>query len=368
MVAPKKKPKKVPLKKGVAKKKVVKKKLTDLNLRKPPSNPIIKPSRDTTWQSKATFNPTALYHDGKVHIVYRAIGDTDESVLGYANSRDGVIINEKFPDIAYRHAKREKVKKTLPKISYSSGGGWSGGCEDPRLTLLEDGRVYLLYTAFDGWGSIRIALTSISLDDFISKRWDWRNPVLISPPNEINKNWVLFPEKIKGKYAILHSLSPKILVDYFDSLDELDGTKFIKSVHQGDPLWSKRNIGIRGVGPSPIKTKYGWLVLYHAMDKINPNHYKLWAMILDLNNPTKVLHRGVEPILEPDEGYENYGFKSGVVYSCGAVVKDGKLFVYYGGADTVSCVATADFDKFLKELVSSKPNKLTKRRVKTEDK
>ena len=226
-----------------------------------------------------------------------------------------------------------------------------------------DERVYLIYTAFDGWGSIRIALSSISLDDFISKRWYWREPVLISPPGEINKNWVLFPEKIKGKYAILHSLSPEISIDYFDSLEELDGSKFIESVHQGHPLWMKRDMLVRGVGPTPIKTKYGWLVLYHAMENANPNQYKLWAMMLDLDNPEKILYRSIQPILEPDSAYENYGFKAGVVYSCGAVVKDGKLFVYYGGADTVSCVATADLDKFLKELVSAKHSTLTEERI-----
>lgn len=339
------------------------KKLTALNLHKPSNNPIIKPISHVSWQSKAAFNPTAIHHDGKIHIIYRAIGDSDESVLGYANSRDGITINLRHPSVAYHHNKKNLVDKSRPNISYSSGGGWGGGCEDPRLTLIDE-RAYLLYTAFDGWGSVRIALNSISLDDFISNRWNWRKPVLISPPGEIHKNWVLFPEKIKGKYAILHGLSPEILIDYFNSLDELDGDKFIQSIHQGSPLWYRRSKGIRGVGPAPIKTKYGWLVLYHAMDKINSNQYKLWAMLLDLNNPTKILYRGVEPILEPDEDYENYGFKSGVVYSCGAVVKDGTLFVYYGGADMVSCVATANLDKFLKELIKSKPSKLAKTKSK----
>lgn len=364
MAAPKKKIKKLSPEKKVVKK--TKKKLTALNLCKPAYNPIIKPSADTAWQSKATFNPTAIFHDGKVHIVYRAIGDTDESVLGYAASDNGINITESFPDVVYRHIKERDIKKRrLPKILCSSGGGWGGGCEDPRLTLLE-GRAYLLYTAFDGWGSLRMALTSISLDDFISKRWNWREPVLISPPGEIHKNWVLFPEKIRGKYAILHSLSPEISIDYFDDLDELDGNHFIQSVYQGGSLWMPWNKLVRGVGPAPIKTDYGWLILYHAMDRADPSQYKLWAMILDLNNPEKILYRGLEPILEPDECYENDGFKAGVVYSCGAVVKDGELFVYYGGADTVSCVATANLDKFLKELMTAKHRLLIKRGAKAE--
>ena len=70
-----------------------------------------------------------------------------------------------------------------------------------------------MYTAFDGWGSVRIALTSIGLTDFLKKDWQWKKPTLISPPGEIHKNWVLFPEKINGKFAILHSISPDILID-----------------------------------------------------------------------------------------------------------------------------------------------------------
>ena len=96
---------------------------------------------------------------------------------------------------------------------------------------------FTVYTAFDGWGSVRIGLTSIGLEDFLNKKWNWQTPVLISPPGEIHKNWVIFPEKINGKYAILHSLSPDILMDYFDNLDSFDGKTFIHSVHQNHPKW-----------------------------------------------------------------------------------------------------------------------------------
>jgi beta-1,2-mannobiose phosphorylase / 1,2-beta-oligomannan phosphorylase len=331
--------------------KTAKGKSTALNLERSNENPIISPTDHPSWQSKATFNPTAFHHDGKVHIVYRAIGEDESSALGYASSQDGYNIDERLPYFIYKRYNHFAVSEfSMPKIDYISGGGWSGGCEDPRLTLLDD-TVYLLYTAFDGWGSVRIALSSISLDDFISKRWRWKKPVLISPPGEIHKNWVLFPEKIKGKFAILHCLSPEIMIDYFDSLDELDGDNFIHSAHGGSLLWGARDKLIRGIGPAPIKTKYGWLVFYHKMEAHDTHRYKLWAMILDKNDPTQILHRSSGPILEPDCWYENEGCKEGVIYSCGAVVKDGELFVYYGGADRVSCVATAPLDKFLKELI-----------------
>ena len=87
-------------------------------------------------------------------------------------------------------------------------------------------------------------------------------------------------------------------------------------------------------------------------------------MILDTKNPKKVLHDSSQPILEPDLWYENEGYKGGVIYACGAVVKNGELFVYYGGADKVSCVATANLDKFLEELIHHKVVKLKSRRIK----
>src|SRR3989338_4247991 len=267
--------------------KVVKKvarRVTVLDLQRSKRNPIIQPASERYWESKATFNPTAIIHDGKVHIIYRAVGDSDNSVLGYAESADGFSVKETFPTPVYFHFISRSKDRFKQPILYSSGGGWGGGCEDPRMTIV-DNKVYMLYTAFDGWGSVRIAMTSISLDDFISKRFNWKEPVLISPPGQINKNWVLFPEKIlkngKEKYAILHSISPTIMIDYLDSLDELDGNNFIYSIHQGSRLWEYRDKYIRGVGPAPLKTKYGWLILYHKMEKHEPHRYKLWAMILE---------------------------------------------------------------------------------------
>lgn len=350
-------------------------KITFLDLRRSKKNPIIEPTSERHWESKATFNPSAIYHDAKVHIIYRAIGDSDNSVLGYAQSPDGHSFDKDSKALAYYRKNLQPHPEITSSIVYSSGGGWGGGCEDPRLTLLGN-RVYMIYTSFDGWGSVRIALTSISLDDFISRRFNWKEPVLISPPGEIHKNWVLFPEKIftksrpasdgKGKYAVLHSLSPKIMIDYFDNLDEFDGNTYIHSVHQNSPLWEVRDKLIRGIGPSPLKTKYGWLILYHKMEGSETHRYKLWAMILDKEDPTKILYNSSKPILEPDLWYENEGYKSGVVYSCGAVIKPSKrngekeFFVYYGGADRVSCVATANLDSFLKELMNSSAPELKK--------
>jgi predicted GH43/DUF377 family glycosyl hydrolase len=320
-------------------------------------NPIIFPAGGTYWESRATFNPTAFVNDGKVHVLYRAVGINDISTIGYAVSDDGYYLSGRTFKPVFVH--RNFPTKYTDPVSYSSGGGWNGGAEDPRVTKIGD-MLYMTYTAFDGWGSVRIGLTSITLKDFLNKNWNWRNSVLISPPGQVHKNWVLFPEKIKGKFAIMHSISPEIMIEYVDDMNKFDGNTFIKSIHQDHPLWGKREKGMRGIGGAPIKTKHGWLIFYHAMEAHETHRYKLWAMLLDLKDPTKVLYRSQKPILEPDAFYENEGHKSGVVYSCGAIIKEGTLFIYYGGADMVSCVATANLELFLKELMTGKITKLKK--------
>ena len=303
---------------------------------------------------KGTFNPDAVIAGKKVHLLYRAIGHDDISVLGHAATTDGITIDERSKQPVFKSDIKKPTSGDRPvlPVSYCSGGGLEGGCEDPRITLIDD-RIYLLYTAFDGWGSIRIALSSIALDDFLNKKWNWRKPVHISPPGEIHKNWVLFPEKVGGKFAILHSISPEILIDYFDTLDDFEKEEtLIRSRYDRVSRSGGWDSIIRGSGPPPIKTELGWLLLYHAMDLRDPNRYKLGAMLLDLDDPTKILCRSRRPLLEPDADYENAGAKAGVVYACGAVVKDSTLYVYYGGSDSVACVATANLDSFLKELKS----------------
>lgn len=364
--------KKLPLKKVKAKLKVSKKiskvvvkkldsKKEGIRLTRAHANPIIEP-RLYSWESKATFNPAAFILNDTVHIVYRAIGDEDISVLGYASSYNGYHIQDRPTHLVYRRFL--SYFKTGDPINYSSGGGWSGGCEDPRITVI-DGSIYMLFNAFDGWGSLRVGVTSMKLEDFNKRKWNWSETILVSKEGERHKNWVLFPEKIKGKFAILHNLHTddpsRIRIEYLDSLEEKDFKN--ANFESPDPnalpnkliSWHTR---MRSVGPPPIKTDLGWLILYHATDEKESSRYKLGAMITDINDPTKVLYRSKGPILEPDEHYENNGWKPGIVYSCGAVVKDGRLFVYYGGADKFVCVASIKLSELVDHLKNHKVIKL----------
>jgi beta-1,2-mannobiose phosphorylase / 1,2-beta-oligomannan phosphorylase len=328
-------------------------------------NPILEPNSSKAWESKATFNPTAIHDDGKVHIIYRAIGDSDQSVLGYASSRDGVHIDERLKEPMYvprepfEGAAGPRPAQFDPSLSpYMSGGGGCGGCEDPRIVRIED-RYYMTYVAYDGGGPPRVALTSISREDFLKKNWkNWEKPVLISAPHTVNKNACIFPEKIKGKYVILHRIFPNIQVDFVDDLDFDGAKKWLEikgEIKTRDSHWDSRKLG---AGAAPIKTKDGWLLIYQGVDDRDDGRYKVGAMLLDLKDPRRVLVRARHPIMEPEAHYENGGYKGGVVYPCGAVVVNDTLFVYYGAGDTVACVATAPFKEFLRELASNRDPKI----------
>lgn len=323
-----------------------------LSLNRSDTNPLIKPSLENSWESFNTFNPAAIYEGGKVHILYRAQGFDFVSVVGYASSRDGINVDEKLTYPIYTPKEDfEWIHPTTtgPNLDpYSSGGGF-GGIEDPRITKIGD-RIYMLYVAYNGVDAQRIALTSISVDDFLSHRWLWEKPVLISPPNVIDKSAVIFPEKINGKYVIMHRVFPNLLIDFVDDLN-FDGDRWLKGEYRipvRPQMWDSRKIG---AGAPPIKTNRGWLLIYYATcDQEGASRYLIGAMLLDLKDPTKVICRSKRPILTPQASYENEGFKAGIVYPCGAVVIDGVLYVYYGGADSFVCVATADLKTFLDDL------------------
>jgi len=323
-------------------------------------NPILKPDTERFWETKAVFNPAAIYEDNKVHLLYRAIGESDISVLGYASSRDGFHIDERLEKPAYIPREPfEGVNPYRPYISepagiYVSGGGGMGGCEDPRLTKI--GRtVYMTYVAYDGHSHPRVALSSIGLDDFLKHQWHWKKSVLISPPFIVDKNACILPEKIDGKYVIFHRVFPNILIDFVDDLDFDGKTRWLVGQYKIPTRalssdWDSLKVGC---GPPPLRTKDGWLLIYQAVGASDESRYKIGAMLLDLKDPTKVLARTRNPILEPIALCENEGCKSGVVYPCGAVIINDRLFVYYGGADMVVCVATATLNHFLEELVTN---------------
>jgi predicted GH43/DUF377 family glycosyl hydrolase len=326
-------------------------------------NPLLSPLRERWWESEAVFNPAAVVHDGRVHLFYRALGADGISRIGHASSPDGIHFDERATDPIFAAETPEQAQSHWPYTSparlvydtqaYASGGGW-GGCEDPRAVKI-DGDVYMTFNMFNGWESLRTAFTCLEGGHLSQRNWFWKPYQFLSRPGDRQKNWVLFPEKINGKFALFHNLDKgnpsKVHVAY---LDELDMWQAPAGREAPDPqqlpdhhvAWHNRT---RSAACPPIKTDEGWLLLYHAMDAKDHSKYKVGAMLLDLNDPEKVLYRSPNPILESEHWYEN-DWKPGIVYASGGVVLGDDLLVYYGGGDKYIAGAKTNLKDFLRQL------------------
>jgi predicted GH43/DUF377 family glycosyl hydrolase len=302
------------------------------------ANPIIKPNSNNAWEAKATFNPAVLRIKNNTHILYRALSNDNTSSIGYASSKDGISIDQR--DILPAYVPREDFE--LKKIA-----GGNSGCEDPRLTKIGE-TIYMCYTAFDGIGPPRVAITSITEKNFLHKNWEWEKPIVITPPGVDDKDTCIFPEAINGRYFILHRVGDEICGDYIKSLS-FKNEKINKCIRIMGPrtnAWDNYKVGISA---PPIKTRHGWLLLYHGISKSH-HTYRIGAVLLDLKDPAIVLSRTADPIFEPEESYEKNGLVNNVVFPCGMVTKDNMLYIYYGGADTVVGVATIELDVILAVL------------------
>ena len=322
------------------------------------SNPIILPRDTHVWESWQTFNPGSVLIDGKIHLFYRAMGPDGQSRVGHAVSDDAYTIDERADTPVFEHATLMPFR--MNPVGFASGGGWAGA-EDPRVVYIpEDKRVYLTYTACDG--GLKMGISSITIDDVRKRNWNWTNPSIMSHPYEYHKNWMIFPEKIHGKYAILHGINVGILIEYVDSLDFAE-EEYIPSKYRMEKRYGVWDTWVRGPAAPPIRTPDGWLVFYHAVTHDEPWKYKVGAMLLDLEDPTKVIHRTSGPILVPTEEYEYNGVKGGIVYVSGVVVKDDMLYVYYGASDNYVCVAAADFGAFMNDLRKDATPKVSQKAV-----
>jgi predicted GH43/DUF377 family glycosyl hydrolase len=294
-------------------------------MRRYKGNPILEPRGENAWESKLVFNSAALYLKEKVHLLYRAMGNDSISRIGYATTSDGYTINYRSPTPIFEPS--EKTEHS--------------GCEDPRLSLLDD-RIVMAYTALselDHGQLYQISLTSILTEDFMDQSWKWNNRVL--PFMGIrNKDAVLFPRKINGKYIMLHRFDPDICLAYSDDLKRWYDIRYLFGPRIKS--WDSWKIG---AGGPPIEVNEGWLMIYHGVsfEKV----YCLGIALLDKNNPEIVINRSEIPILVPSEDYERLGKVPNVVFSCGNIILDDEVLVYYGAADSVLCVATYELAELL---------------------
>ena len=310
-------------------------------------NPILEPVKEHPWESKYVFNAGAIRLEDKVYIIYRAVGEDTVSRLGLAVSSDGFHIEER------REAPIFEPKEECERK----------GCEDPRLALL-DGRIYMLYTAYSSIAA-QIAMASINIKDFLGYRWEkWERHGLFFPGFS-DKDAILFPQKFDEGYAMYHRIEPSIWVSFSEALDSpwpRKGHRILIGPRAG-MMWDGVKVG---VGAQPIKTKYGWLLIYHGVDFAFV--YRLGVLIVDLNDPGKVLYRSPDFVLEPQEDYEvgeeGASQVPNVVFTCGAVPltnkevldDDDEILVYYGAADTVIAAATAKVSELIpRETLATLP-------------
>ena len=332
-------------------------------------NPILDPNPDNQWESKAVFNPGAVLKDDKVFLLYRAVGEYDTYIsrIGLAVSEDG---------FNFERVSNEPLIK--PEKDYDK---WA--CEDPRVTKIGE-TYYITYVALaqrirkEGKPARKIAhfpnyqTALLTTKDFVH----FKRHGIITPKDSDNKDVVIFPEKVNGKFVIIHRphrwcknwfndpLSKKIKVDLPVKYEDLPQRPGIWIAYANDLTkdWFGHKLIIRsvydndkktGAGPPPIKTDKGWLFIYHRVsrDAEKDTIYTTGVALLDLKNPSRVLAKIPYDILKPEMEYEIKGDVNKVVFSTGAIIKEGTLFVYYGAADKRCAMATIKLKEILEELM-----------------
>ncbi len=319
------------------------------------------------FENEGVLNPACVEKDGIVHMFYRAVRKGNFSTIGYCQIKDGKVI--------YRSDKPILV----PEYRYESHG-----LEDPRITYLE-GKYYLLYTGYDGKNALVAYAVS---NDLVN----WEKKGLISPQITYDeaedifrdsgvgekyiyfekifrrdrddkvylweKDAMLFPRKINGKYALIHRVLPGIQICYFNDFEEL--TQDFWRIYLKDlntylilnPEYSHENAYIGG-GCVPIETDKGWILIYHSVETdINKGQiYHASAVLLDKNDPRKVIKSLPYPLFSPENEWERDGVVNNVVFPTGTSFDGKELSVFYGAADSRIGVRKVILSELLKELL-----------------
>lgn len=289
-------------------------------------NPLIT-LEDIPFQCNTVFNAACVKRDREYILLLRVEDLEGRSVLALARSEDGFHFN--LADEPVMTPSSEEPFKSYEEM----------GIEDPRITEL-DGWFYIVYTAVSRFGA-RLGLARTR--DFLHIE----RLGLISCPE--NKDGVLFPRKIGGFYVRLDRPMTEglgnIWISFSPDLLNWGRSRLLAQIRPG--YWDCHRIG---ASAPPIETERGWLEIYHGVKFGSSGPlYRLGAMLLDLEDPTRVLGRSEIPILAPREYYERVGDVNNVVFSCGAVYEEytGLVKVYYGAADTCICVGTAKLNELL---------------------
>ena len=311
---------------------------------------ILESRPDKEFENEGVLNPGCVDKDGITHMFYRAVKKDNFSTIGYCQIKDGEII--------FRNDK----PLMSPEYRYESQG-----LEDPRVTFLE-GRYYMFYTAFDGQSAVVAYAVSNDLKTWVKKglispQFSYDEAEDIFRTSGVNEKYtyyeetfrknrgdkiklwekdsMLFPKKINGKYAMIHRVLPGIQICYFDDFDQLNSSfwrdylKNLKNFLVLNPKYDFENAYIGG-GCVPIETDDGWLLIYHSVEtNIEKGQvYHASVVLLDRQNPLKIIGSLSEPLFSPEEEWEKSGVINNVVFPTGTSINGDTLSIFYGAADT----------------------------------
>ncbi len=295
-------------------------------------NPILTKD-DVPYPVATVHNAAVVKYMRKYIMVFRSHKLNGRSILGIAVSNDGYTFE--VNDEPFMIPSTEGIFKEYEAY----------GVEDPRITFM-DGEYLITYSAYSRHG-VRIGL---------AKTKDFKSIERVSLITESDyRNVVIFPDKFGGLYARLdrpHSeISPwSIWISYSPDLKFWGESKLIMKPLQYH--WDEMKIG---PGAPPIKTSRGWLSIYHGVfPTMDGSVYRLGVALHDLEDPSKIIAVGDEWILQPEEVYEITGYVHNVVFTCGAIPEDdGSVKIYWGGADKVMCMGTANLEDLVDHCLNN---------------
>ena len=306
-------------------------------------NPILTVN-DWPYPANSVFNCGAVSIDGTTILLVRVEDRRGMSHLTVARSKNGMT-----------HWQIDKEPTLLPDPVNYPEEIW--GIEDPRITYLDKlGEYIIAYTAYSNGGPL---VSLAKTKDFVT----FERLGAVLPPED--KDAALFPVQFNNRWAMLHRPSIKtpysaahIWISFSPDLIDWGEHRILIPAREGG-WWDSHKIGI---SPPPIHTPDGWIVLYHGVRKTGGGViYRLGVVLLNLNDPTKVLRRSDEWIFGPREHYEREGDVDDVVFPCGCIIEGDEIRLYYGGADTCIALATANLNDLLEYTLSCpEPMKLSK--------
>ncbi|PRZ23319.1 glycoside hydrolase family 130 protein [Flavobacterium granuli] len=332
---------------------------------------ILSPSHHN-FESLAVLNP-GIFQDGDtVHLFYRAVESGNYSTIGYAKTEGPVKIID-----------REERPLIIRDFEYEKHG-----VEDPRIVKIE-GLYYMTYTAYNGVNAMGALAVSKDLRHFEKKGIitpsvnykQYKHFVQSCEKSKLNpkyhhyynlfdkigliedeerllrdKDVVLFPRKINGKFAMLHRIWPGIQIVYFEHWDELTPAfweDYLMHLDQHIVLDPKHYFEANyiGAGCPPIETDCGWLLIYHGVEETPTGKiYHASAALFHIDKPELEISRLSTPLFSPTKEWEKVGIVDHVVFPTGTALFGKELYIYYGAADKHVAVVSLNIDELLHEL------------------